>query len=164
VGLITSLCCTHSAGSQQERQLSLLHGAAVLLACSLLALMPRLWLGMLLPSVVVRCCLLQVSPALAAGCTVVLKPAELTPLTALALAELADRAGVPDGVLNVVLGDAPAIGGRVGAVSTFIHMHILLPRPSIVLPRPSIKFHHRKLGMVVKRRAKPDGIRIMLQH
>lgn len=47
---------------------------------------------------------------MAAGCTVVLKPAELTPLTALALAELADRAGVPDGVLNVVLGDAPAIG------------------------------------------------------
>lgn len=52
----------------------------------------------------------KVSPAIAAGCTVVLKPAELTPLTALALAELADRAGVPDGVLNVVLGDAPAIG------------------------------------------------------
>jgi succinate-semialdehyde dehydrogenase/glutarate-semialdehyde dehydrogenase len=54
----------------------------------------------------------QVSPAIAAGCTVVLKPAELTPLTALALAELADRAGVPDGVFNVVLGDAPAIGTR----------------------------------------------------
>jgi acyl-CoA reductase-like NAD-dependent aldehyde dehydrogenase len=51
-----------------------------------------------------------VAPAIAAGCTVVLKPAELTPLTALALAELADRAGLPDGVLNVVLGDAPAIG------------------------------------------------------
>jgi len=43
----------------------------------------------------------------------VLKPAELTPLTALALAELADRAGVPDGVFNVVLGDAPAIGAGV---------------------------------------------------
>eukprot|EP00877_Chromochloris_zofingiensis_P000592 jgi/Chrzof1/10533/Cz05g02090.t1_SSADH[v5.2] len=52
----------------------------------------------------------KVAPALAAGCTVVLKPAELTPLTALALAELADRAGVPDGAFNVVLGDAPAIG------------------------------------------------------
>ena len=39
-----------------------------------------------------------------------MKPAELTPLTALALAELADRAGFPDGVLNLVLGDAPAIG------------------------------------------------------
>ncbi len=40
----------------------------------------------------------------------VLKPAELTPLTALALAELAQRAGLPDGALNVVLGDAPSIG------------------------------------------------------
>ena len=55
-------------------------------------------------------CVPQVAPALAAGCTVVLKPAESTPLTALALAELADRAGVPDGAFNVVLGDAPAIG------------------------------------------------------
>lgn len=50
------------------------------------------------------------APALAAGCTVVLKPAPETPLTALALAELADRAGIPAGVLNVVTGDAKAIG------------------------------------------------------
>ncbi|MCL2872169.1 MAG: NAD-dependent succinate-semialdehyde dehydrogenase [Betaproteobacteria bacterium] len=53
----------------------------------------------------------KVAPALAVGCTVVIKPAELTPLTALAVAELAVRAGVPDGVINVVTGlDAPAIG------------------------------------------------------
>eukprot|EP00798_Chlamydomonas_sp_ICE-L_P022057 gene22057-29122_t len=52
----------------------------------------------------------KVAPALAAGCTVVLKPSELTPLTAVALAELAERAGVPDGVINIVMGDAPAIG------------------------------------------------------
>ncbi|PNW80188.1 hypothetical protein CHLRE_08g381702v5 [Chlamydomonas reinhardtii] len=52
----------------------------------------------------------KVAPALAAGCTVVLKPAELTPLTAIALAGLAERAGLPDGVLNLVLGDAAAIG------------------------------------------------------
>ena len=44
----------------------------------------------------------KVSPALAAGCTVVIKPAEDTPLSALALAELAERAGIPAGVLNVV--------------------------------------------------------------
>lgn len=50
------------------------------------------------------------APALAAGCTVVLKPAPETPLTALAIAELADRAGIPAGVLNVVTGDAKAIG------------------------------------------------------
>lgn len=45
-----------------------------------------------------------------AGEQVILKPAESTPLTALALAELAHRAGVPDGVLNIVQGDAKAIG------------------------------------------------------
>jgi succinate-semialdehyde dehydrogenase/glutarate-semialdehyde dehydrogenase len=52
----------------------------------------------------------KVSPALAAGCTVVLKPAEETPFSALALAALAEQAGVPKGVFNVVTGDAPAIG------------------------------------------------------
>jgi succinate-semialdehyde dehydrogenase/glutarate-semialdehyde dehydrogenase len=53
----------------------------------------------------------KVAPALAAGCTVVLKPSEETPLSALALAELAQRAGIPAGVFNVVTGmDAPAIG------------------------------------------------------
>ncbi len=52
----------------------------------------------------------KVSPALAAGCTAVVKPAEDTPLTALALAELAHRAGIPKGVFNVITGDAPAIG------------------------------------------------------
>jgi len=54
----------------------------------------------------------KISPALAAGCTVVVKPAPETPLPALALAELAMRAGAPPGVLNVVTGDAPAIGGE----------------------------------------------------
>ena len=47
----------------------------------------------------------KVAPALAAGCTVVVKPAEQTPLSALAVAELARRAGLPAGVLNVVTGD-----------------------------------------------------------
>lgn len=49
-------------------------------------------------------------PALAAGCTVVIKPSELTPFSALALAELAGRAGIPKGVLNIVIGDAAPIG------------------------------------------------------
>jgi succinate-semialdehyde dehydrogenase/glutarate-semialdehyde dehydrogenase len=48
----------------------------------------------------------KVAPALAAGCTVVIKPAELTPLTALAAAELAIRAGIPAGVLNILTADA----------------------------------------------------------
>lgn len=52
----------------------------------------------------------KVAPALAAGCTMVLKPSELTPLSALALANLAERAGVPAGVFNVVTGDAAPIG------------------------------------------------------
>jgi succinate-semialdehyde dehydrogenase/glutarate-semialdehyde dehydrogenase len=54
----------------------------------------------------------KVAPALAAGCTVVVKPAEQTPLTALALAELAQRAGFPPGVFNVLTGDPAAIGGE----------------------------------------------------
>ena len=52
----------------------------------------------------------KVSPALAVGCTAVVKPAPETPLTALALGELAIRAGFPPGVLNLITGDAPAIG------------------------------------------------------
>ncbi|MGZ9108922.1 MAG: NAD-dependent succinate-semialdehyde dehydrogenase [Micavibrio sp.] len=55
----------------------------------------------------------KLAPALAAGCTAVLKPAEDTPLSALALAVLAERAGIPAGVFNIVTGDlhaAPAIG------------------------------------------------------
>jgi succinate-semialdehyde dehydrogenase/glutarate-semialdehyde dehydrogenase len=55
------------------------------------------------------------APALAAGCTIVLKPAEQTPFSALAMAELAERAGMPKGVLNVITGDAPAIGAELCA-------------------------------------------------
>lgn len=54
----------------------------------------------------------KVAPALAAGCTAVIKPAEETPLTALKLAELAHEAGIPKGVLNVVLGDAQEIAAE----------------------------------------------------
>jgi succinate-semialdehyde dehydrogenase/glutarate-semialdehyde dehydrogenase len=54
----------------------------------------------------------KAGPALAAGCTMVVKPASQTPLSALALAVLAERAGVPKGVLSVVTGSASAIGGE----------------------------------------------------
>jgi len=60
----------------------------------------------------------KAAPALAAGCTVVLKPAEQTPFSALALAELAERAGIPKGVFNIVTGDAPAIGKELCANPT----------------------------------------------
>jgi succinate-semialdehyde dehydrogenase/glutarate-semialdehyde dehydrogenase len=60
----------------------------------------------------------KVGPALAAGCTVVIKPAPETPFSALALAELADRAGVPKGVLNVVTGAAEEIGAELTANPT----------------------------------------------
>src|SRR5262252_8295129 len=54
----------------------------------------------------------KAGPAVAAGCTVVLKPASQTPFSALALAELAERAGVPKGVFNVLTGSASEIGGE----------------------------------------------------
>ncbi len=54
----------------------------------------------------------KVGPALAAGCTMVLKPASQTPFSALALAELAERAGIPKGVFSVVTGSAGDIGGE----------------------------------------------------
>lgn len=52
----------------------------------------------------------KIAPALAAGCTTVIKPAEQTPLTAIKLAKLAEKAGIPKGVINVVTGDAKQIG------------------------------------------------------
>ncbi len=54
----------------------------------------------------------KLGPALAAGCTMVLKPASATPYSALALAALAEQAGIPAGVFNVVTGSAGAIGGE----------------------------------------------------
>jgi succinate-semialdehyde dehydrogenase/glutarate-semialdehyde dehydrogenase len=57
----------------------------------------------------------KAGPALAAGCTMVLKPSEETPLSAFALAVLAERAGIPPGVFNIVSGDAVAIGGALTA-------------------------------------------------
>ncbi|GAB4173836.1 MAG: NADP-dependent succinate-semialdehyde dehydrogenase [Thalassobaculales bacterium] len=60
----------------------------------------------------------KAAPALAAGCPMVVKPAEQTPLSALALAVLAERAGLPEGVLSVITGaaeDAPVIGGELTA-------------------------------------------------
>src|SRR5690625_4756508 len=54
----------------------------------------------------------KAGPALAAGCTIVIKPASQTPYSALAMAELAEEAGVPAGVLNIITGSASKIGGE----------------------------------------------------
>lgn len=62
----------------------------------------------------------KVAPALAAGCTSVVKPAEATPLSALALAELAVRAGIPAGVLNIVTTARPAVVGDVLTASPIV--------------------------------------------
>ncbi|MCX8520341.1 MAG: NAD-dependent succinate-semialdehyde dehydrogenase [Rhodoferax sp.] len=67
----------------------------------------------------------KVAPALAAGCTVIIKPAELTPLTALAAAELALRAGIPAGVLNMITADAAqsvAVGKSLCASDVVRHL------------------------------------------
>ncbi|HPW85180.1 MAG TPA: NAD-dependent succinate-semialdehyde dehydrogenase [Rhodoferax sp.] len=67
----------------------------------------------------------KVAPALAAGCPVVIKPAELTPLTALAAAELAIRAGIPAGVINILSADASnsiAIGKEICANDVVRHL------------------------------------------
>ncbi|PRD16447.1 succinate-semialdehyde dehydrogenase (NADP(+)) [Pantoea coffeiphila] len=60
----------------------------------------------------------KAAPALAAGCTMIVKPAEQTPLTALALGVLAEQAGIPAGVLQVITGDAKEIGGVLTASDT----------------------------------------------
>lgn len=67
----------------------------------------------------------KIAPAMAAGCTIVIKPAELTPLSALALAELAQRAGVPAGVVNILTADADqsiAIGKTLCASPVVRHL------------------------------------------
>lgn len=57
----------------------------------------------------------KVAPAIAAGCTMVLKPSEVTPLNALLLTEIFDEAGVPAGVFNLVIGDGPTVGAAISA-------------------------------------------------
>jgi aldehyde dehydrogenase (NAD+)/3-succinoylsemialdehyde-pyridine dehydrogenase len=57
----------------------------------------------------------KVAPALAAGCTMVLKPSEMAPLSALVIAEIIDEAGVPKGVFNLVNGDGPTVGAALAS-------------------------------------------------
>src|SRR5918911_3803874 len=57
----------------------------------------------------------KVAPALAAGCAVIVKPSEVTPLTSFILAEIIDELGLPPGVFNLVTGDGPTVGEALGA-------------------------------------------------
>ena len=95
----------------------------------------------------------KVAPALAAGCPVVIKPAELTPLTALAAAELAMRAGIPAGVLNILSADASnsiAIGKVICASDTVRHISFTgsteVGRILMAQSAPSIKKMSLELG------------------
>ena len=95
----------------------------------------------------------KVSPALAAGCPVIIKPAELTPLTALAAAELAIRAGIPAGVLNIVTADADnsiAVGKVFCASNTVRHISFTgsteVGRILMAQSAPSVKKMSLELG------------------
>ena len=95
----------------------------------------------------------KVAPALAAGCPVVIKPAELTPLTALAAAELAVRAGIPAGVLNVITADSDqsiAVGKVFCASDTVRHISFTgsteVGRILMAQSAPSIKKLSLELG------------------
>jgi len=95
----------------------------------------------------------KVAPALAAGCPVVIKPAELTPLTALATAELALRAGIPAGVLNLLTADGPnsiAVGKVFCASDTVRHISFTgsteVGRILMAQSAPSVKKLSLELG------------------
>jgi aldehyde dehydrogenase (NAD+) len=57
----------------------------------------------------------KIAPALAAGCTVVMKPSELTPLTAMYMSKLIKEAGVPAGVVNIIVGYGPTVGNALAS-------------------------------------------------
>ncbi len=95
----------------------------------------------------------KVAPALAAGCPVVIKPAELTPLTALAAAELAIRAGIPAGVLNILTADSDnsiAIGKVICASDVVRHLSFTgsteVGRILMAQSAPSVKKLSLELG------------------
>ena len=90
----------------------------------------------------------------------ILKPAESTPLTALALAELAHRAGIPDGVLNILVGDAKAIGE-----DSCLYLLLYSKQYVSLIAHCDRQWHKRWLWiwssclLFVPRRGHPDGVR-----
>ena len=94
--------------------------------------------------------LCKVAPALATGCTVVLKPSELSPVSAIILAEVMHTAGVPDGVFNLVNGDGPGVGQ---AISSHLDIDLVSftgsTRAGIAVAQaaaPTVKRVHQELG------------------
>ena len=92
----------------------------------------------------------KIAPALAAGCTIVLKPSELSPLSALLFAEVVHDAGVPAGVFNLVNGDGPGVGA---AISSHKHVDMVSftgsTRAGIAVAQaaaPTVKRVHQELG------------------
>ena len=69
----------------------------------------------------------KVASALGAGCTMVLKPSEVAPLTAILCAEVLDEAGVPAGVFNLVLGDGPSVGSQPTAHKDIAVVSFMVP-------------------------------------
>lgn len=90
----------------------------------------------------------KIGPALAAGCTAVVKPAEVTPLSALAMGELAIEAGIPPGVLNIITGDPEAIGEQ------------LLSHPSV---RKLSFTGSTKVGRLLMRKAATNLLRLSME-
>jgi aldehyde dehydrogenase (NAD+) len=92
----------------------------------------------------------KAAPAIAAGCTMVLKPSEVTPLNALLFAEILDAAGVPPGVFNLVNGDGPTVGAALAAhpdVDMVSFTGSTLAGIEIAkLAAPTVKRVHQELG------------------
>ena len=70
----------------------------------------------------------KVAPALAAGCTVVLKPSEMAPLSAYLFAQILDESGLPPGIFNLVNGDGPTVGGAISSIPISRWFPLLGPR------------------------------------
>ena len=83
----------------------------------------------------------KIAPALAAGCTVVIKPSDLTPFTALALAVLAERAGFPKGAINVVTGGAQDIGRTLTASALVRKLSFTGSTPRRQAPDGAMRWH-----------------------
>jgi len=92
----------------------------------------------------------KVAPALAAGCTIVLKPSELSPLNAILFAEILDAAGVPPGVFNLINGDGPTVGAALAAHPDVDMVSITGSTQAGVevarLAAPTVKRVHQELG------------------